>query len=433
MSNTSLDDWLRQLEQLHPVEIELGLERVAQVAQRLQLLTPSAPVVTVAGTNGKGSTVAVLESLAAQCGLRAGVYTSPHFLRFNERMRVAGEEVSDERICAAFEEIDSQRGDVSLTYFEFATLAALHVFNSERLDVIVLEVGLGGRLDAVNILDPGVAVITGIALDHQEWLGETLDDIAREKAGILRREVPAVVCDPAPPAGLRAAVTERGAAPALWLGREFTVDGGQGGAGQWSCRLWAGGHETLSCGPFADTGLLPENVAGALQAALLLGWPLARDAVSRAVERARPTGRRETRRIGDRDYILDVAHNPAAAERLAQYLADHPVTGRTVAVFSVMSDKDSRAMFTATLPVVDAWFLADQPGNPRAADATGLAGILRQLGVGMTSVSKNLRQALRRAQSITGEGDRIVVFGSFYTVAGVLPSLEKESGKYGVA
>lgn len=433
MTNASLDDWLRQLEQRHPVEIDLGLERVAKVAGRLGLQAPAAPVVTVAGTNGKGSVVAVLESLAGQCGLRAGVYTSPHFLRFNERIRVAGEEVGDLRICAAFDDIESQRGDVSLTYFEFATLAALHVFNSERLDVIVLEVGLGGRLDAVNIVDPDVAVITSIAMDHQEWLGETLDDIAREKAGVLRPGVPAVVCDPAPPAGLRVAVTEVGAEPALWLGREFTVQGEQERVGPWSCSLFSGEGEALPLGPFAHTGLLPENVTGALQAAQRLGWPLAQDAVSRALERARATGRREARHIGGRDYVLDVAHNPAAAELLARYLSGSPVAGRTVAVFSVMSDKDSRAMFTATLPVVDAWFLADQPGNPRAASAAELADILREAGGDMTSVSKNLRQALRRAQSVTGEGDRIVVFGSFYTVAAVLPSLEKESAKYGVA
>lgn len=432
MSNASLDDWLRQLEQLHPVAIELGLERVAEVAGRLRLLAPGVPVVTVAGTNGKGSTVAVLESLAAQCGLRAGVYTSPHFLRFNERIRVAGEEASDAQLCAAFEAIESQRGDVSLTYFEFATLAALWVFERESLDVIVLEVGLGGRLDAVNIIDPSVAVITSIALDHQEWLGDTLDDIAREKAGILREGVPAVIGDPAPPAGLRAAVRDAGAAPAFWLGREFTVDAGGGGAAQWSCAVSADGA-SRGFGPFAESGLLPENVAAAIQAAQLLGWPLAPDTVLRAVAGARPTGRRETRQIGGRHYVLDVAHNPAAAARLAQYLLQHPVPGRTVAVFSVMSDKDSRAMFAATLSAVDAWFLADQPANPRAADAAALAGILREAGAGMTSLSRNLRQALRRAQSITGEGDRIVVFGSFYTVAGVLPSLEKESAKYGVA
>ena len=409
MSSASLADWLHRLEQLHPVEIELGLERVGEVAQRLQLLSPAARVVTVAGTNGKGSTVAVLESLAGQLGLRAGAYTSPHFLRFNERVRIAGQEVTDEQLCDAFAQVESQRGDVSLTYFEFATLAALLIFRDEPLDVLLLEVGLGGRLDAVNIVDPDVSVITSIALDHQDWLGDTRDAIAWEKAGILREGRPIVISDPAPPEGLRAAVSEHGAAPVWWVG-----------------------EQEAAYGPFPETGLLPENIAGALQAATCLGWSLSDEVVAKAVADARPTGRRELRHVAGRDYVLDVAHNPAAASRLADFLRENPVAGRTVAVFSVMSDKDSRAMFDAAIPAVDAWFLADQPGNARAASAAELADTLREAGGGMTSVSKNLKQAMRRAQSITGAGDRIVVFGSFYTVAEVLPLLEKDNRKHGV-
>lgn len=221
MSNRSLEDWLQWLERIHPREIELGLERVLQVAKQLQLVPLSVPVITVAGTNGKGSTVAVMEALLNAAGKRTGAYTSPHFLHFNERIRVAATDVEDSDIIAAFTAIEEARGDIALTYFEYATLAALWVFRSQQVDVVLLEVGLGGRLDAVNIVDATVAVITSIALDHQDWLGNTRGVIAVEKAGILRSGAAAVIADPDPPAELLACVESSGSQPVFRLGQEF--------------------------------------------------------------------------------------------------------------------------------------------------------------------------------------------------------------------
>ena len=237
MSNASLEQWLQRLETIHPTEVELGLTRIATVARALQLLPVPQPVITVAGTNGKGSTVAVLEALLKASGYRTGVFTSPHLLRFNERIRVDGDEAPDAEIIDAFVAIDAARGDVSLTYFEFAALAALLVFRARGVDIVVLEVGLGGRLDAVNIVDPSVAVITSIDLDHQGWLGESRGEIAREKAGILRHAVPAVIADPNPPPELLHCITKVGARPALFLERSLHWPAQTGSGRPW-CRAW---------------------------------------------------------------------------------------------------------------------------------------------------------------------------------------------------
>lgn len=422
MSSATLADWLARIEQLHPQEIELGLDRVRAVAGHLDLLPLRVPVVTVAGTNGKGSTVAVMEAVLAAEGVVTGAYTSPHFLRFNERIRVGREVVPDAQIVAAFEAIEGARGEVSLTYFEFATLAALHVFRARAVQVVLLEVGLGGRLDAVNIVDADVSVITSIALDHQDWLGDSLEDIAREKAGILRAGRPAVICDPAPPASLQQAANEVGVAPLYRLGHEYEVTTGN----EWHMRLATSAGERAVTVP-ENPALLPANVAGALQALALLGR-LPED-VAGAVAAAAPRGRREALRIAGRDYVLDVAHNPAAVEKLVEYLSATPCNGRTIAVFSVMRDKDAAAMIEAARGAFDAWFLADQPDNPRAAGGEALATLLRERGATAVSVSDNVRQALRRAQSVQGEDDRVIVFGSFFTVAAVLGQLEKDEKK----
>ena len=428
MTDASLDQWLQRLESLHPNEIELGLERVTAVALRLDLLPLEQPVITVAGTNGKGSTVAVLEALLCETGCSTGSYTSPHFLRFNERIRVAGREVADGEIIAAFALIDEARGEIPLTYFEFATLAALLVFRARKPDIVILEVGLGGRLDAVNVVDPTVAVITSIDLDHQDWLGHSRAEIAREKAGILRRGVPAVIADAAPPPELMASASAAGAAPVFSLGREFTVDSD---AQSWQGVLCGSGGERRilarrACGP-----LLPENICAALQAALLLGQDFSEEQLQRALTRAQPRGRREIRRVAGREYVLDVAHNAAAVNKLSEYISATPCNGRTISLFSVMADKDISAMLKAVSTDFDAWFLADQPANSRAASAADIAALLRLEGQNMISVSRNVRQALRRAQKIMVEGDRLVVFGSFYTVADVLPLLDVDQEKTG--
>lgn len=424
MDKASLEQWLQRLEHLHPNAIELGLERVASVAARLDLLPVAIPVVTVAGTNGKGSTVAVLEAVLGRAGKRAGVYTSPHLLRFNERIRVAAVEATDEEIVAAFESIEAARGATSLTYFEFATLAALQVFHARAVDVMILEVGLGGRLDAVNIVDPTVAVITRIDLDHQAWLGDSRASIAREKAGILRSGQPAVIGDRDPPAELLAYAEQLGASPVLRLGRDF--DAIAVSSGRWRGMI---GDRAL---PELNRGsLLPDNICSALQAAALLGYQLSDAELVEVLAGAGASGRCELHKAGGREFILDVAHNPAAVNNLVEYLAITPCKGKVIALFSVMSDKDLGGMIAAAATHFDAWFVADQPANARAATAAELADTLHRAGQAAVSVSKNLRQAWRRAQEIMTEGDRLVVFGSFYTVAEILPLLAREQSRVG--
>tara|TARA_B110000503_G_scaffold12013_3_gene16202 strand:- start:10158 stop:11462 length:1305 start_codon:yes stop_codon:yes gene_type:complete len=426
MSKTSLEQWLQRLETIHPREVELGLERICRVAHALGLLPVSPPVITVAGTNGKGSTVSVLEALLQEAGYRTGTFTSPHLLRFNERIRIAGVDVSDAEIITAFAAIDEARGAVSLTYFEFAALAALLVFKARAADVLVLEVGLGGRLDAVNMVEPSVAVITSIDLDHQSWLGDSRGEIAREKAGILRESIPVVIADANPPPELLHCITEVGACPALFLGKEFTLATDQDG---WQAVVQQKNGKPRQLAAQKHGAMLPENICAAIQAALLLGITISDEGLSRVLARPAPAGRRQLRRIAGRDYVLDVAHNPAAVSKLLDYLRVMPCEGKTIGLFSVMSDKDLQSMIDAAAGRFDAWFLADQPKNERAASAADIAAVLSATGHAVISISKNLRQAFARAQSIMSRGDRLVVFGSFTTVAGVLPSLDAFASK----
>jgi len=428
MSRASLEQWLQRLESIHPREIELGLDRVRAVAHRLKLLPVPQPVVTVAGTNGKGSTVAVLESLLRECGYRTGAFISPHLLRFNERIRIDGIDAPDAAIIDALEAIDQARGETSLTYFEFATLAALWVFKSQALDVIVLEVGLGGRLDAVNIVDPAVAVITSIDLDHQAWLGDTRGAIAREKAGIMRAAKPVVIADPAPPDELALSVAAVGAQPALFLGRELTIAVEHG--------TWQG-SVTTTCGQvrllerMACGALLPENVCAAVQAAALLDVEFSDDDLRRALARGAPPARRQLRRLGGYECVLDVAHNPASVRKLLEYLLVTDCKKKTMCIFSAMADKDVEGMVSATNSYFDGWFLADQPGNARAASAADIAAILHKAGQAVVSISENLCDAFRHALSIAAPGDRLVVFGSFSTVAAIAPLLDKDDNRHG--
>lgn len=423
MNNASLGHWLEKIESIHPEEVELGLARVSSVAEVLQLLPVPQPVVTVAGTNGKGSVVAVLEALLAEAGVSTGTFTSPHFLRFNERIRVSGEEAADAEIVAAFARIDEARGDVPLTYFEFATLAALLMFRERDPNILLLEVGLGGRLDAVNMVDPAVAVITSIDLDHQGWLGESRGEIAREKGGIMRRNVPVVIGEPEPPGELVKQVDEVGAYPALYIGRDFTVavENGEWRAGLVNTEGVVRRINARACG-----ALVPENIATALQAAELLNIPFSEDQLTVALSRAAPMGRRQLHRAQGMEFILDVAHNPASVRKLVEYLDVTPCSGKTIGIFSIMADKDIKAAVDAASGHFDAWFVADQPGNGRAAKASDLAALLRTAGESMISINRNLRQAMGRARQIAGEGDRLVVFGSFYTVAAALPLLGGE-------
>jgi dihydrofolate synthase/folylpolyglutamate synthase len=408
--------------------MELGLERVSAVAQKLELLPLTQPVITVAGTNGKGSTVAVLEALLNETGRSTGTFTSPHFLRFNERIRVSCVEASDREIVTAFTAIDDAREGISLTYFEFATLAALFIFRARDPDIVILEVGLGGRLDSVNIVDPAVAIITSIDLDHQNWLGDSRGEIAREKAGIMRDAIPVVIAEAVPPPELLDCASAAAAAPVLCLGRDFTVSG-NGETWQGVLCETGGGRRPLAPQPVG--ALLPGNICAALQAALLLNMDFSPGQMQRALAKTSLVGRRQLQQLAGRDYVLDVAHNPAAIDKLLEYIDATPCNGRTISLFSVMKDKDVHGMIRAAAGRFDAWFLGDQPANDRAAPAADIAALLYEEGQNIISVSKNLRQAFRRAQSLMAEGDRLVVFGSFYTVAAVLPLLDKDRRKSG--
>ncbi len=426
MTDTPLQQWLARLEQLHPKEIDLGLERIALVAERMGLLPPNARVITVAGTNGKGSTVAALEALALASGVKTGAATSPHLLHFNERIRVAGQSVQDDTIVTAFEAIEAARGDTSLTYFEFNALAALEVFRSQEVELYLLEVGLGGRLDAVNIIDADVAVITSIDLDHQQWLGSSREQIAVEKAGIARSGRPVVVGDLAPPESLREALQSRGAI-AAYLGEAFQMQAKEGGL---DLSLHGASGEVQSIKGISNGSLLPQNLACAAQALVLAGISLPGDAAGVLSEVTVP-GRRQHVPLdaGASECVLDVAHNPAAVSALCQHLDEQPVAGRTLALFCVMADKDLHAMIALVAGRFDAWFVTNLPDQPRAVSGDELGRLLHQHGESMISVSKNPRQAWRRARSLMSGGDRLVVFGSFFTVAAVLPGLLAEMGE----
>ena len=416
MRFATLDAWLAWQAGVHPRAIDLGLERVGAVARRLDLLPPPMPVISVAGTNGKGSSVALLEAMLGAAGVRTGSYTSPHLHRYNERIRRDGRPASDEEIMASFARIDAARGGTSLTYFEFGTLAALDLLRRWRVDVALLEVGLGGRLDAVNLVDADCALFTSIGLDHQAWLGDDVDRIGREKAGIARCGRPAVVAMPDPPDGLLAALAERGAR-ILRCGRDFTV---RRHAAGWD---WHGPQAALrDLPPPALAGEHQiDNTAGVLMALHTLPAALRPDAaaVRRGLESVRLPGRFERVAAAGVPFELrfDVAHNADAARRLAATLAEHPVPGRTWVLLGVLADKDARAIVQALRDQVDHWLLVTPPAE-RALPAAALDRALADaLPAAAREVSDTPAAAWRRARAALGPGDRLLCTGSFYTVA----------------
>lgn len=412
-----LDDWLEWQMSLHPNAIDLGLERVSRVLARTGWRGPAQPVITVGGTNGKGSCVALLDALLRAGGFRVGTFTSPHLVDYRERIRLDGEWVSEASLVAAFERIaDALCGD-SLTFFEFNTLAALLVFETWAPDAIVLEVGLGGRLDAVNVVDADVAIVVSVALDHMEWLGPDLESIGREKAGIFRRSCPAVCGMSEPPRSLLDSAAEVGAR-LLLRGRDFDASGRADG--RWDFR---DGHGLLAALPapalegVAQTGNSAVAIAALRQLSGRL--PLDRAAIDSGLATVRLQGRYQ--RIpgaGGVEWVLDVAHNPAAAATLAVNLARHAVPGITIAVCGMLDDKDVGGVLDALRDRVDRWFAATTDGPRGLADAA-LAARARAVGIEMTaagSVADAMRQALGAARA----GDRIVVFGSFHTVGPAL-------------
>jgi len=405
----SLADWLAYIERQHPEAIALGLDRVAEVFSALKIKI-SCPIITVGGTNGKGSTCALLEAILSCAGYRTGLYTSPHLLRYNERVRVAGRDADDAALCEAFAAVERARGSVPLTYFEFGTLAAFYQFARENLDALVLEVGLGGRLDAVNLLDADCAVLTSVGIDHVEYLGATREEIGREKAGIFRRGSPAIVSDPAPPASVLNSY-----ARLLLLGRDF---GYQMQGAQWS--YWGrGGKRAGLAHPALRGAVQLRNASAAFTAldSLRERLPIAMQDLRRGIAEAVLPGRFQIL-PGRPQVVLDVAHNPEAAAVLASNLGASGFSPQTIAVFGMLKDKDIAGVVRAVAPRITRWHLATLPG-PRGARSSDLRKILLEEKIQDRLFEyASVAEALAAARSAAGENDKIVVFGSFLTVAG---------------
>lgn len=434
MLPTTLDGWLDHQQRIHPRAIALGLERVREVWVRLGAPAPAPVVITVGGTNGKGSTVAFLDAMLAANGKRVGAYTSPHLLRYNERVRVAGREVDDALLIDAFNRIEAARGadsiePVPLTYFEYGTLAALWIFSHAALDVAVLEVGLGGRLDAVNIIDADAAIVTTIDLDHQEWLGNDRGSIGREKAGIFRAGRAAIIGDADPPRTLTEHALRIGAELRL-AGRDFRIDP-QVDAWRWSG--WPAAHGGDGHPESVPSLLLPEpvlaapcqidNAATAVAALyalrMRLGWNP--DALASGVANAR-LGARLQRFAGDPELVIDVAHNPQAARVLAEWLRRSHPAGRTLAVFGALGDKDVHGVADALAGNIDVWFLAGlDSDSPRGLAAPALAERLAEAVPEATPhLHRTVSDALAAAFAAAQPGDRVLAFGSFFVAAAAL-------------
>jgi dihydrofolate synthase/folylpolyglutamate synthase len=434
MTERSLGEWLAYLEQLHPSAIDMGLDRSQQVLERLALGTLAPRVITVTGTNGKGSTCAFLASLLRAQGLRVGVYSSPHLIRYNERVQVDGVEASDAALCEAFAAVEAARGDISLTYFEMGTLAAFWLFAREQLDAVVLEVGLGGRLDAVNLIDADLSLITSIGIDHSDWLGDSRESVAFEKAGILRAGKPALCGDIDPPQplldqvqALRCPWFLRGAQYALQVEAQAWHWRGLDGAGQ---------ARELKALPLLDLPM--ENAALALQAYSLAGLPWEQGAIQRALLGTRVTGRLDRRAFdwhGKRiNVLLDVGHNPHAAEYLAKRLAARPPKGQRLAVFGLLADKDLAGVLAPLAAVVQDWAVTTLP-TPRSRSAEQLQEALQNLGAPVASYG-SVAQALQAQCERASGDDEILLFGSFFCVGDALQWLERhalEVGEHGSA
>ena len=434
--NKTLAEWLAHLERLHPKGqggIELGLERVGRVKAELGQ-AQTCPLITVGGTNGKGSTCATLEAIYRCSGYRVGCYTSPHLLAYNERVRADGVPVDDAALCAAFARVESARqaaGNVALTYFEFGTLAAWEVFAARQVQVIILEVGLGGRLDAVNIYDADVAVVTGIALDHTDWLGPTRETIGFEKAGIFRVEKPAICGDPQPPQSLLTHAADIGADLRL-IGRDFGYVRDDKEYEGWS--FWSLAGQSRKCLPLpilqGEHQFANASVVLAVVDALEECLPVSLPALKEGLREVRLAGRfqrvRECPAI-----VLDVAHNPQAVTALAQNLANMGRFRQTIAVVGMLADKDIAGALMALSGKIDVWLLAGLD-VPRGATAEALAGIVGGVegNAGLGGRMECLASpdaAFLRAVGLAGENDRIVVFGSFYTVAAALRVIAQDS------
>ena len=421
--DSTLAEWLAYLETLHPKAIAMGLDRVSAVYARLGVVL-RCPVITVGGTNGKGSTCALLECMLRAGGYRVGAYTSPHLLHYNERVRVDAAEATDDALLEAFAAVESARLTTPLTYFEFGTLATLWLLARAELDVVVLEVGLGGRLDAVNVVDADVAIVTTVAIDHVDYLGTTREDIGREKAGIFRSGAYAICADRLPPATLLAQASAIGA-KLLRIGIDYDFTAHDG---QWSYRGPGGTRHGLPI-PALRGAYQLANAATALAALDVLRdrLPVPMGAVREGLVSVELPGRLQVL-PGRPVTVLDVAHNPQAAAALADSLASMGFHPQTWAVFGIMADKDIGSVIAALLPRVDRWFVASLP-PPRGATAEDLRLRLQAAGVAPAAIRdfNDPASAYRAAREAVAEADRIIVFGSFLTVAAALALTDRRA------
>lgn len=433
MRFNSLNAWLEWQATLNPIEIDLGLERVVEVMQRMGLAHEFAcPLIMVAGTNGKGSVVSLLAAMARAAGLKVGCYTSPHIISYNERITHDGENIDDDRLCQAFERIDQARGEVTLTYFEFGTLAAIDIFMHADIDLVIMEVGLGGRLDAVNVMEPDVSVISSIALDHTDWLGDNREAIAREKAGIMRAQKPVICGESNAPATLLEAAVQK-SAQLFQLGQHYRVE--PVSPGRWNLISPLGDIQDLPA-PALHGEFQLDNAATAILALQALVSRVAlRQAITpvdihRGLLQARLRGRFETLHRQPQ-VIVDVAHNPHAVASLVAQLQAQRVEGSTRIVLAMLADKPVDEVIELLLPIADDWYCAGLEENPRGLPAATMAGKIRQklnsparltqppanvkLCAELT-VEAAIESALRDAQP----EDRIIILGSFYTVAAAI-------------
>ena len=429
MHFTTLDQWLDWQTSLNPREIELGLDRCRTVAQRLNLLPAPCFIITVAGTNGKGSSTVFLDTILSIAGYRVGRYTSPHLLRYNERICIAGQEVTDEQLCHAFDVIETVRENINLTFFEFSTLAAMLIFQANQVDLAVLEVGLGGRLDAVNIFDPDVALVTAIDIDHVDWLGPDRESIGLEKAGIFRPYRPAVCSDTHPPQSL---INYAQQLPTVlyYLGHHFTYQQVDNSNWSWQYHPLAPGQVDNGCGysqlplPRLAGEFQLHNAAGVLMVLELIKGaffcPLA--AIQQGLVQAHLPGRFQIL-AGKIMRILDVAHNPLGAQILNKLLHQQLCRGQTYAVFGMLKDKDIAGVCQIMHQIIDHWYIAPL-NTSRSATTQQLIDCLTALNIKPVQPYPSITVAYHQAFLTAQPGDRIVVFGSFYSVAEVL-QLEK--------
>ncbi|SOU02458.1 bifunctional tetrahydrofolate synthase/dihydrofolate synthase [Xanthomonas arboricola] len=418
----SLSDWLAYIEQQHPQNIAMGLERVREVAARLQIEAPATHVIVVGGTNGKGSTVAFIEAIAQAAGWKVGSYTSPHLLRYNERVRIDGNEAGDAQLVDAFAAVEAARGQTALTYFEYGTLAALWLLQRSGLDLAVLEIGLGGRLDAVNIIDSDVAVITTVDIDHTDWLGEDREAIGTEKAGIIRAWKPVVLGEIDPPSSVLRRAYQLGA-NAIRAGSDYffePIEAQHPDAPQWR---WRDVAVTLELPmPALQAPVQLANAAAAIAALQALPVELPDAAWAQGIANARVAGRLQRSDIDGVQVLLDVGHNPQAARALADALGAQAHTGRTHAIYAALADKDVLGVVEALGAQVDHWALAGLDGA-RGQSAQALQARLQGSAAAQAACHGDVAGALRAVLAQASPGDRVLVFGSFHTVADALSAL----------